>query len=158
MKHRFPQLLGCGCYDYTLRTDAESLTRQRATRQWWNRYVDLYILTSSDVVIFELSRGKHEVKKARLNLIKNIELFESSNEIQKIVQVYIDRLVMPHDPFGDAHHLAIASFHKLDALLTWNCLHLANPNKLDVISQINHELGLPTPELITPLTYYGGTD
>ncbi len=65
---------------------------------------------------------------------------------------------MPHDPFGDAHHLAIASFHKLDALLTWNCLHLANPNKLDVISQINHELGLPTPELITPLTYYGGTD
>src|SRR5712691_1000632 len=33
--------------------------------------------------------------------------------------------VMPADPAGDALHLAIASFHKCDFLLTWNCQHLA---------------------------------
>ena len=42
----------------------------------------------------------------------------------------------------------------------WNVGHLRTQflHKLDVISQINHELGLPTPELITLLIYYGGTD
>ena len=63
---------------------------------------------------------------------------------------------MPRDPLGDALHLAIASFHEVDALLTWNLAHIANPNKLDFIIQINRELGLPTPELITPLDYLEG--
>lgn len=110
---------------YTLRNDTESLIRQRTTRQWWDKYADLFTITSSTVVILELSRGKHSIKKDRLDLLKDVELLESTNEIQKIVQVYIDRLIMPQDPFGDAHHLALASFYKLDALLTWNCLHLA---------------------------------
>ena len=36
---------------------------------------------------------------------------------------------MPQDPQGDALHIAIASFHNVDALLTWNFAHIANPNK-----------------------------
>lgn len=141
---------------YTLRTDNESLTRQKATQEWWNKYQDVYTLATSTIVVLELSRGEHAVKESRLNLIKDIKLIESSSEILGIVQIYIDRLIMPQDPFGDAHHLAIASFHKLDVLLTWNCLHLANPNKFDAITQINRELGLQTPKLTTPFTYLGG--
>lgn len=65
---------------------------------------------------------------------------------------------MPRDPHGDALHVAIASFHHVDAILTWNFAHIANPNKIHLIQGINHELGLPTPELTTPLDYFGGTD
>ena len=79
---------------YTLRTDAESRIRQRATRQWWEKYADLFTITSSTAVVLELSRGKHDVKQARLALLKNIQLFESIDEIQKIVQVYIDKLII----------------------------------------------------------------
>ena len=64
---------------------------------------------------------------------------------------------MPKEPQGDALHLAFASFHKVDAMLTWNCTHLANPNKFDFITRINRELGLLTPKLTTPLDYLGGT-
>ena len=81
----------------------------------------------------------------------------STSEIQRIAQVYINKLIMPQEPQGDALHLAIASFHKVDVLLTWNLAHIANPNKLNFITQINRELGLPTPELTTPLNYLGGT-
>ena len=95
--------------------------------------------------------------QARLDLIQNMELFVGSREIDRITQYYIDSLVMPQDPLGDALHLAIASFHKVDALLTWNLAHLANPHKLNLVTQINQELGLPTPELVTPLDYLGGT-
>ena len=141
---------------YTLRTDNDSLRKKRLTRQWWAEYANQFTLVSSVAVVVELSQGRSIVAQARLDLLKGLELFEGNSEIDQITQIYIDRLVMPRDPLGDALHLAIASFHEVDALLTWNLAHIANPNKLDFIIQINRELGLPTPELITPLDYLEG--
>jgi hypothetical protein len=37
--------------------------------------------------------------------------------------------LMPADPGGDAMHLALASYHKCDFLVTWNCRHLANASR-----------------------------
>ena len=50
-------------------------------------------------------------------------------------------------------HLALASRYGVDVLLTWNCTHLANPNKFDHIESVNSELRLPVPLLTTPLNY-----
>ena len=76
--------------------------------------------------------------------------------ISEIVQVYIQHYVMPRDPAGDALHLALASFHKFDYLLTWNCEHLANANKFGHIRRVNTLLGLHVPALVTPLELMGG--
>ena len=141
---------------YTLRTDEESLVRQKLTRQWWDEYADIFTLTSSSAVETELRKGTGETTQDRLTLLDGIEIFVSSIEILQIAQIYIDRLIMPKEPQGDALHLAFASFHQVDAILTWNCIHLANPNKFDFIARINTELGLTTPELKTPLGYLGG--
>ena len=142
---------------YTLRTDEESLVKQRLTRQWWNEYANLFILTSSTAVIDELEEGSRQVKLDRLALLDGIEIFDPTVEILHIAQVYMEKLIMPQEPQGDAFHLAIASFYRVDILLTWNCAHLANPNKFDFIIRINQELGLPTPVLTTPADYLGGT-
>lgn len=142
---------------YTLRTDEESLAKQRLTRQWWDEYANLFILTSSTAVIDELEEGSRQVKLDRLALLDGIEIFDPTVEILHIAQVYMEKLIMPQEPQGDAFHLAIASFYRVDILLTWNCAHLANPNKFDFIIRINQELGLPTPVLTTPADYLGGT-
>jgi len=60
---------------------------------------------------------------------------------------------MPNDPKGDALHLAIACYHKIDFLLTWNCKHIANANKIEHIRRINFQIGLTNPILTTPLNY-----
>lgn len=65
---------------------------------------------------------------------------------------------MPQDPLGDALHLALASYHKCDFLLTWNCQHLANANKFNHIKRINTMLGLFIPILTTPLELLGGEE
>ena len=122
-----------------------------------NEHADQCILTSSIAVATELRRAESKVTQDRLGLLEGIELFASTSEIQRIAQVYIDKLIMPQEPQGDALHLAIASFHKVDVLLTWNLAHIANPNKFDFITRLNHELGLSTPLLTTPLNYLGGT-
>ena len=58
---------------------------------------------------------------------------------------------MPSDPKGDALHLALASYHRCQFLLTWNCAHLANANKREHIRHVNALLGLHVPILTTPL-------
>ena len=142
---------------YTLRTDEDALTKQRITRHWWNEYANQFTLTSSLAVIAELTRGRSEATQARCALIESIELLSITDQIRQIAQIYIGRLVMPQDPHGDALHVAIASFHSVDAILTWNLAHIANPNKIHLIQQVNRELGLSTPDLTTPLDYFGGT-
>ncbi|MDP5338855.1 MAG: DNA-binding protein, partial [Nodularia sp. (in: cyanobacteria)] len=62
---------------------------------------------------------------------------------------------MPKDPVGDALHLALASHHKCNFLLTWNCRHLANANKFSHIKRVNVMLGLYVPMLVTPLELIG---
>ncbi len=141
---------------YTLRTDEESLIRQKLTRQWWDEYANLFTLTSSTAVIDELVEGSRQVTLDRLALLDSVEMFNPTVESVQISQIYIEKLIMPQKPGGDALHLAIASFHQIDVILTWNCMHLANPNKFDFIARINTELGLTTPELKTPLDYLGG--
>lgn len=75
--------------------------------------------------------------------------------VADIVEVYIRRGVMPRDPAGDALHLALASYHRCDFLLTWNCAHMANANKFDHIRRTNVMLGLFVPALVTPMELLG---
>lgn len=100
---------------------------QSWTRKWWAQYEDQFTLVSSLAVIEELSDGRSEKTQNRIDLVENLEMLSISPRIHSITQTYIERLIMPQDPFGDALHLAIASFHNVDALLTWNYKHIANP-------------------------------
>ncbi len=143
---------------HTLRTDPESVARMHWTRLWWSTHADSSELLSSAAVIAELERGTSEKVQARLALLNDVELLEISAEVREMVRIYIRRLVMPNDPTGDALHLALASFYHADVLLTWNCQHLANPNKMQHIRLVNYELGLPLPVLTTPLNYLGGDE
>jgi predicted nucleic acid-binding protein len=143
---------------HTLRTDAESVARMHWTRQWWAEYGSQFELFTCPAVILELQQGSTEKTAERLELISNLELLEINDAVERVVATYIERRVMPNDPGGDALHLAITSYYRLDVLLTWNCRHLANPNKMGHIRLVNRELGLPMPLLTTPLNYVGGDD
>ena len=144
---------------HTARTDTQSLARQRWTREWWDEIAPSFALHSSDAVIAELQRGTHEdLKTRRIALVSGLNLLEVSREVMDIATIYIDRLIMPRGGAGDALHLALASYYSLDVLLTWNCRHLANPNKFGHIDRVNHELGLTTPLLTTPLNYLSEDD
>jgi len=61
---------------------------------------------------------------------------------------------MPREQEGDAAHLAYASYHGIDYLLTWNCKHLANANKFEHIRMVNTKLGLLTPKIVTPMQLF----
>ena len=142
---------------YETRTDPAALARQQWTRQWWEKHRRDYVVLTSVAVLDELqSEAYPQSKRAKcLELIKELSLVVVEPEVIDIVQVYIAHKVMPRDPAGDALHLALASYHKCDFLLTWNCQHLANANKFGHIRRINTLLGLFVPDLVTPLELLG---
>jgi predicted nucleic acid-binding protein len=134
-----------------VRTEPEMIARRNWTREWWNNQREHYQLVTSIAVIEELERGDYPNREKILNLVADIPLLSINTEIHDIVETYIKRKLMPADILGDALHLAIASFHGCDFLLTWNCKHLANANKFSHIRRLNTLLGLYVPALITPV-------
>ena len=125
------------------------------TRQFWYERRNDYDLVTSEAVLGELRKGGAHHKDAALKMALTIPLLPAATEIAGIVQTYVKHKVMPRDPAGDALHLALASFHACDYLVTWNCRHLANANKFCHIRDINRLLGLKSPELVTPQELLG---
>ncbi|MBX3278299.1 MAG: type II toxin-antitoxin system VapC family toxin [Acidobacteria bacterium] len=141
---------------HEIRTEPDMEARRQWTRQWWNNASDDYSLVTSVAVLDELNRGNYKNKEKAIELIDNLPLLPVEDAIAEVVEAYIQHKVMPKDPVGDAFHLALASYHKCDFLLTWNCRHLANANKFGHIMRVNALLGLYNPLLVTPLELIGG--
>lgn len=137
------------------RTDVATMARQEWTCQWWDNYRHDFELFSSGAVIEELQNGEYAKKEKCLSLLNDIALLRIEAEIAEITDTYIKHKLMPNNPIGDALHLAIASYHKCDYLLTWNCKHIANANKFQHIKRINTLLGIFVPNLVTPLELLG---
>ena len=140
---------------YEVRTDAESVARRNWTRQWWDERRSEYELVTSQAVTDELQQGAYSSKEQTTRLLKEIAKVSIVNEVKSIAETYVKHAVMPRDPAGDALHLAIASYHKCDFLLTWNCHHLANANKFIHIRRINESLEIFCPQIVTPLELLG---
>lgn len=125
------------------------------TRQWWDVHHHKYHVVTSTAVLAELDSGQLPHRGEALAMAMSLAAIPIQDEVRDIVEVYIKHQVMPGNPVGDALHLALASFYKLDYLLTWNCRHLANANKFTHIRRVNALLGLHVPALVTPLELMG---
>jgi predicted nucleic acid-binding protein len=140
---------------HEVRTEPAMIARREWTREWWSNANDTYLLMTSIAVLNELERGSFPGKTEAIELMSNLMFVPVEPAIAEIVKVYIQQHLMPNDPVGDALHLALASYHKCDFLLTWNCRHLANANKFGHIRRVNVMLGLYVPTLVTPLELIG---
>ena len=126
------------------------------TRQWWDDHRHAYEVVTSAAVLAELDTGSLPQRDDALAMALGLPAIPVEDEVEEIVEVYIKHEVMPKEPLGDALHLALASLHKVDYLLTWNCRHLANANKFAHIRRINSLMGLHVPAIVTPLELLGG--
>ena len=57
---------------------------------------------------------------------------------------------MPEGAAGDAVQLALAVHYELDYLLTWNCAHLANGERLRLLADFSRQQGIWLQIICTP--------
>ena len=120
------------------------------TRQWWDHERNWYECFTSQVVLDELSAGAYAGQQKCLTLAESLPLVAVVDEVLDIAEVYQTQKLMPRHPAADSIHVALASFYRMDYLLTWNCRHLANVNKARHLEIVNARMGLSAPLLITP--------
>jgi len=133
------------------RQTPEAIAWRDTTRLWWDQYRIAYRLVTSPFVVGELEEASNPKRDHALALMSNIESLELTDGLEDVIGTYIEHRLVPHDAAGDAVHLAMASLHSIDFLLTWNIRHLANANKFQHLRVINGRLGLSVPIITTPL-------
>jgi hypothetical protein len=139
-------------YYFETRQTVEAQAWRASTRSWWKNERPNYEIVTSEIVLAEL-RLAPAVKSTRcLRLLRGIPLLPELREADHVANFYIENRLMPAATGrGDAAHLALASLHRVDFLLTWNCRHLANSNKIQHLRVLNERLGLPVPVITTPI-------
>jgi predicted nucleic acid-binding protein len=126
------------------------LAHQQITSGWWPKAVKRFDVYISEVVVEEAAAGNKESAEQRLNKLKDFPCLELTEKVEKTAQIYMEKLSIPKKALRDAAHLAVASVHNIDYLVTWNCVHLANGEIIKKLLKINEKLSIKTPVICTP--------
>lgn len=133
-----------------LSKDINTLSRQEITIDWWEeerKYYDNYI---SLAVIEEISRGNPFEAEKRLKVAEEFNILEERKETENLAEKYFSKLNIPEKSRYDTIHIAYASFYEMDYLLSWNMKHISNPRTQSALIELNNNLNIKTPMLITP--------
>lgn len=132
------------------RTDAGSVYRRDVSLRWWETQRGDHALFVSAEVLAELSHARYPRRREAQDRVRDVPLLEVTDEVIGLASLFVREQVMPGPARGDAVHIAVACFHAMDYLLTWNTHHLANPNKLTHLRVICLRAGLTLPQIVTP--------
>ncbi|MEJ7623302.1 MAG: hypothetical protein WKF34_04870 [Pyrinomonadaceae bacterium] len=124
--------------------------RRDLTIRWWEHEMGEYEVFSSLVVQRELERVPEPHRSGYLNLIKPLSQLALTDEVAILADGYVDRGIFHHNYLADAVHFALASFHKIDYIVTWNFGFLANARKQARLRIFNTSAGFFSPTIVTP--------
>ena len=114
----------------------------------------VYDIFVSEIVTNEIFRASLE---KRHKLMKEIDKYqpiqlETNDEMRRLAQAYMEAKIVPAKKIEDALHVAIATAHGLDAVISWNFDHLANLRKADSFNGVNMTYGYSKRiEIVTPM-------
>ena len=124
--------------------------RRDLTIRWWEHEMSEYRAVVSPLVTRELERVSEPHRTGYLKLVGGLEEVDLTDEATILAEGYISRGIFHRKFLGDALHVAIASFHKIDYLVTWNFGHLANVRRQARIRLFNTAAGFFVPQIVTP--------
>lgn len=124
--------------------------RRDLTIRWWEHELKNYRAYISPLVQRELERTREPYRKSYLKLIHHLPQLKVPEEAAILADGYIGRGIFQRKFLGDALHVALASFHKIDYLVTWNFGHLASVHRQARIKLFNTAAGFFVPEIVTP--------
>ena len=124
--------------------------RRDLTIRWFEHELSEYRACTSILVQRELERVDEPHRTGYLKIIKPLVLLEFYEEAAILAEGYISRGIFHRKFLADALHVALASFHKIDYLVTWNFGHIANVRKQARIRLFNTAAGFFSPAIVTP--------
>lgn len=120
------------------------------TKDWWELRRNTFTLYISEVVLNEVAQGDEAIAAQRLEILRDFPLLELNQAVQGLATQFLTRSNLPPKAKVDAIHIAAATVHGIDYLLTWNCKHIANAQIQGKLAEISLDFGYVLPILCTP--------
>jgi len=125
-------------------------SRQLATREWWDGGCSGFDLVTSTETLNEAGEGDPEMAEARLVLLRGMRVIPVTEEASDLARVLVATGLVPAIASPDAVHIALASVHQIDFLVTWNFKHIANPHIRERMRATINETGYRMPVMCSP--------
>ena len=77
-------------------------------------------------------------------------MLESSAEVEELTRKILASGLLPISAETDATHIALASIHEMDILLSWNCRHIVNGAIQNRLRRLVESAGYTLPAICTP--------
>lgn len=122
---------------------------QHITSTWWEKRSN-YELFISEMVLRECAAGDPDAAQRRLEIVRTIPILVATEEAYQLADTLLKKKIIPTKAAEDSLHIAIATIHAVDYLLTWNCKHIANPELQRRIMDYLSETGRFLPFICTP--------
>ncbi|PYQ26401.1 MAG: DNA-binding protein [Acidobacteria bacterium] len=133
-----------------LSRDVIVLGNQELTREWWLRRREEYELFVSEVVIREAMLGNQQIARQRLEIVEALPILRVTEEAERLAPLLLRAAGLAANARTDALHVAVATVHGMDFLLTWNCTHIANAAIRRSVERQCRSSGYEPPVICTP--------
>ena len=90
-----------------------------------------------------------------MEALSTLTVLRRTRAVDELTEVFLSAGAMPAKAKADAVHLAVATSHRVDYLLTWNCKHLANAEILLRLRPLAEQRGYRMPVVCRPLQLMG---
>jgi predicted nucleic acid-binding protein len=131
--------------------DGRTKERREATIKFWEDIVPNYKVFISEITVTELEATKDEAQKDKFKkLIEEFSLLKINNKVRELANAYINRGVFPEKYIYDALHVAIATYHGISYVVSWNFEHLVKIKTRKTVNLVNILEGYKDIEIISP--------
>lgn len=114
------------------------------------------ICVYSDLTESELSNAPEKVRNIFENLLEEQkEKISVTPDALILAETYIKEKVVGETSFDDCVHIATATIHKVDLLVSWNFKHIVNVYRIRGYNSVNLKLGYSTLNIHSPKEIVG---
>ena len=126
------------------------VAKQQATKDWWDGGCSGLDLVTSLETLDEIAKGDSEKAQERLDLVSAMPILEVTEDVADLADELVESGIVPKRAASDAIHIAVASVHAVEFLVTWNFRHIANPFLRERIRNLVTEKGFRMPTMCSP--------
>ena len=101
-----------------LSADPRIAAWQEESRRFWNEYQDRFEFVISDTVIAEARRGNVAKARRRLTVLAPFRILPMTAAARALAQNLLDERAVPENLPTDAEHIAIATVHGVEYLVS----------------------------------------
>ena len=136
---------------------ADEAPQERDITRKFFKEIDQYEIYFSDIVIKEIARCHSPKREKLLRLIEehSPEELMLDEEARILAHKYVKEKIIPVKYMDDAHHIALASVHGIDALLSWNFEHIVKLKTKREVVGINMFMGYGPIDIYSPWEVVG---